>query len=166
MVLGFDASTTCAGWAIYDGKDIVDAGFIDISKINSNKEKSLHIISIIDQSSYISEVKQINLEVALLGFKFGRTNQQTIIKLIRFNAVFEYIISEHWKIPVNLIGASTARKKVFGKARITGMNGKEFVRKQIDELFPQLHKFDKINSRGNPDSKNGDMYDAMITSMA
>ena len=66
MVLGFDASTTCAGWAIYDGKDIVDAGFIDISKINSNKEKSLHIISIIDQSSYISEVKQINLEAALV----------------------------------------------------------------------------------------------------
>ena len=25
MVLGFDASTTCAGWAIYDGKDIVDS---------------------------------------------------------------------------------------------------------------------------------------------
>lgn len=166
MTLGFDASTSTVGFAFYNGTDIVDAGFIDISKLETNKEKSFHIVEELEKNENISLVKKINLEAALLGFMGGKTSQQTIIKLARFNAVFEYIISERWAVPVNLISVMTARKTVLGKARIKGMTGKEYVRQQIDTRFPQFHKFDKMNKKGTSDVRNEDVYDAIIISMA
>lgn len=165
MVLGFDASTTCTGWAVFDGKMIVDAGFIDLSKLVTNKEKAFHVISVIENTPYISKFTKINLEAALSGFMGGRTSQQTIIKLARFNAVFEYIISEEWAMPVNLVSVTTARKKVLGKARVKGMTGKEYVRQQIDTNFSYVHKFDKLNKKEDWDAHNEDMYDACIIAM-
>ncbi len=166
MVLGFDASTTCCGWAFWNGTEIVDAGYIDLSKLETNKEKAFHVISALKDNPNLTVTTQINLEAALSGFMGGRTSQQTIIKLARFNAVFEYIVSEHWKIPVNLVSVTTARKKVFGKCRIKGMTGKEYVLQQIDARWPQLHKFDKMNTRGTWDAKNEDTYDAIVMAMA
>ena len=165
-ILGFDASTRTVGYAFYDGTDTIDAGFIDTSKLETNKEKSFHVISAMDANENMKSVSKINLEAALSGFMGGRTSQQTIILLARWNAVFEYIISEHWKIPVNLVSVTTARKKVFGKCRVKGMTGKEYVRQQIDARFPQVHKFDKLNKNGMWDAHNEDTYDAIITAMA
>ncbi len=122
-ILGLDASTRTVGWAFCTDGVIVSAGFIDISKLETNKEKALHIISVLDDNPNITATTQINLEAALSGFMGGKTSQQTIILLARFNAVLEYIISEHWKIPVKLISVTTARKKVFGKCRVKGMTG-------------------------------------------
>jgi len=165
MVLGFDASTTCCGWAFWNGTEIVDAGFIDISKFPTNKEKALHVISILKDNPNMVLTTQINLEAALSGFMGGRTRQQVIIMLARFNAVFEYIISEHWKIPVNLLSVTTARKKVFGKCRVKGIDPKEYVKQQLS-IRMDLKKFDKINKIGNIDVKCADMYDAMVMAMA
>lgn len=165
-MLGFDASTTCCGWAFWNGQDIVDAGFIDLSRLETNKEKAFQVISVLDANPNRLVTTKINLEAALSGFMGGRTSQQTIIKLARFNAVFEYIVSEHWKTPVNLVSVTTARKTVFGKARVKGLTGKEYVRQQIDSRFPQFHKFDKMNKRDAWDAHNEDMYDAMVIAMA
>lgn len=166
MTLGFDASTSCCGWAFWNGSEIADAGFIDLSKLETNKDKAYKVISTLESNVNIMTTTTINLEAALSGFMGGKTSQQTVIKLARFNAVFEYIISEFWKIPVNLINVSTARKKVFGKARIKGMTGKEYVRQQIDERFNYVHMFDKMNTKNNPDVRNEDAYDAMVIAMA
>ena len=166
MTLGFDASTTICGWAFYDGSKIVDAGFINLTKHETSKAKAFHVINILKDNPYLKTVTKINLEAALSGFMGGRTSQQTIIKLARFNAVFEYIISEHWKLPVNLVSVTTARKAVFGKARIKGLTGKEYVRQQIDLKFSYIHQFDKLNTKNEPDAHNEDMYDAVVVSMA
>ena len=166
MTLGFDASTAICGWAFYDGSKIVDAGFINLTKYETNKAKTLHVINTLKDNPNLQSTTKINLEAALSGFMGGRTSQQTIIKLARFNAVFEYIVSEHWKIPVNLISVTTARKTVFGKARIKGMTGKEYVRQQIDLKFSYLHTFDKLNTKNEPDAHNEDMYDAAVVAMA
>lgn len=165
MVLGFDASTTCAGWAFWNGTEIVDAGFLDLSRLETNKEKAFHVISVLDANPNTLVTTKINLEAALSGFFRGRTSQQTIIKLARFNAVFEYIISEHWKIPVNLVSVTTARKTVFGKCRVKGIEPKEYVKQQLS-LRMDLKKFDKINTRGGWDAHNSDMYDAIVQAMA
>lgn len=166
MTLGLDASTAICGWAFYDGSKIVDAGFINLTKHETNKAKALHVINTLKDNPNLQSTTKINLEAALSGFMGGRTSQQTIIKLARFNAVFEYIVSEHWKIPVNLISVTTARKTVFGKARIKGMTGKEYVRQQIDSKFSYLHTFDKLNTKNEPDAHNEDMYDAAVVAMA
>ena len=166
MVLGFDASTTCCGWAYWNGLEVVDAGFIDLSRLETNKEKALHVITTLENNPNMPVTTTINLEAALSGFMSGRTRQQTIIKLARFNAVFEYIVSEHWKLPVNLVSVTTARKKVFGKCRVKGMTGKEYVRQQVDLLFSYVHKFDKMNKRDAWDAHNEDTYDAIVMAMA
>ena len=164
MILGFDCSTTTCGYSFCDNNDILNADFIDISKFDTNKEKSFHIISIIDKNPLIKKVTKINLESALSGFMFGRTSQQTVIKLARFNAIFEYIISEHWKLPVTLVAASTARKKVFGKARVKGVEAKEYVKQQLSLKF-DLTKYNKINKIGNVDVRVQDIYDSIVIAL-
>ena len=165
MTLGFDASTTCVGWAFYNGTTIEDAGFIDISKLKTNKEKAFHVINTLATHPLLQNTSQINLEAALSGFMGGRTSQQVIIMLARFNAIFEYVVAETWKKPVNLISVTTARKKVFGKARVKGIEPKVYVKEQLSTKL-DLTKFDKINKIGNWHQNNSDMYDAMVMSMA
>lgn len=165
MILGFDASTTTCGWAFYNGSAIVDAGFIDLSKVETNKEKAFLVISTLASNPNLCKVTTINLEAALSGFMRGRTSQQVVIKLARFNAVFEYIISEEWALPVNLIAVTTARKKVFGKCRVKGIEPKEYVKQQLS-MKMNLTKFDKLNKLGDWNVKNSDMYDAMVMAMA
>lgn len=165
MTLGFDASTTTCGWAFYNNVTILDAGFIDLSKMETNKEKAFHVLTALQFNPYLIETSEINLEAALSGFMRGRTSQQVVIKLARFNAVFEYIVAETLKIPVNLISVTTARKTVFGKCRVKGIDPKEYVKQQLS-LKLDLTKFDKLNKIGNWDQRNSDMYDAMVIAMA
>lgn len=143
----------------------MEAGFIDLSKLDSNKAKAFHVLTTLDTNPNTPVITTINLEAALSGFMGGRTSQQTIIKLARFNAVFEYIVSEYWKIPVNLVSVTTARKKVFGKCRVKGIEPKEYVKQQLS-LRMDLKKFDKINKIGNWDQHNSDMYDGMVMAMS
>lgn len=164
MTLGFDASTTTVGWSFFDQNTVRDCGFIDISKLITNKEKTLFVIDILKNHPLIGKVDKINLEAALSGFAGGFTSQQVIIKLARFNALFEYIVSEYWKIPVNLISVNTIRKKAFGKCRIKGIKSKEFVKMQLEAKM-SLTKWDKTKKSGKWDDRNFDMYDAIVCSM-
>jgi hypothetical protein len=165
MILGLDASTSVCGWCFSDNGEIKDAGFIDISKFDSNKDKAFHIIGILNQNPLNESVDKVNLEAALSGFMGGKTSQQTIIKLARFNAVLEYILGEEWKIPVTLVNAMTARKKVFGKARQKGIKSKEFVKQELHRLITLPTKWDVTNKIGGWNAKNSDMYDAMVCAL-
>ena len=164
MILGFDASTSTVGWAFSDNNRILDAGFIDIKKQDSSKEKSFYVISHIEKNPLFKKVEKIHLEAALSGFAGGFTSQQVIIKLSRFNAVYEYIVSEHWNKPVILLNVNTARKKVLGKCREKGIKSKDFVKMYLEKLH-DIHKFDVLNKKNNWDVRNSDMYDAMILSL-
>jgi hypothetical protein len=164
MTLGFDASTTTCGWAFWDNNTIQDCGFIDISKFATNKEKVFCVIDTLKNHPLIVKVNKINLEAALSGFAGGFTSQQVIIKLARFNALFEYIVGEYWKIPVNLVSVNTMRKKAFGKCRIKGIKSKDFVKMQLESKM-SLSKWEKTKKNGNWDDRNFDMYDAIVTSM-
>lgn len=165
MILGLDASTTVCGWAFFDGATIVDAGFIDISKFSSNKEKVLHVNENLAKNPNMLTVTEIKLEAALSGFMRGRTSQQVVIKLSRFNAVLEYVLGEIWRVPVTLVGANTARKSVLGKAFVKGMTAKEYVRQELPKKIPYINSFFRLNSRGNWDKKNEDLMDAVVISM-
>ena len=164
MILGLDASTSITGWAFCEGQTVVDAGFLNISKLETNKEKGRFVTSFLLLHPHISKVSCINLEAALSGFAGGFSSQQVIIKLSRFNAVLEYILSEELKLQVNLINVLTARKKVLGKARVKGMTGKEYVQQTLPKIHPEIVKFEKKNKKNEWDVHNGDMYDAVIVS--
>ncbi len=164
MILGLDASTTVCGWALYDGVGIFDAGFIDTSKLETNREKVFFIIDTLQKHPYFHLISQIKLEAALSGFMGGRTSQQVIIMLARFNAVLEYVLGEKFGVPVTLVGASTARKKVLGKSFIKGMTAKEYVKQELPKKFPEVKKFEQKNRKGEWNVKNSDMYDAVVIS--
>ena len=164
-ILGLDASTSIVGWCFVEDGSVKDAGFLNISKLETNKVKGRFVIDFLSNHPFISSVDHLNLEAALSGFGGGLTSQQTIITLSRWNAVFEYMLGESFKFPIILCNVNTMRKKVFGKARIKGIKPKEYVKQQIPLVVPNIKKFEKLNRDGNWDAHNGDMYDAVVAAL-
>ena len=165
VILGLDSSTSTTGWSFCENGKILSAGFVDTKKLETTKEKTFHVISCLEKIKEINQFDQINLEAALSGFAGGFTSQQVIITLARHNAVFAYIIEDHFKKKVNLLSVNTIRKQLFGKCRIKGIKSKDFVRQELELLMPDVIKFTTQNKKGNWDERNGDMYDAVVASL-
>ena len=163
VTLGLDASTTCVGYAFTQDKKILDMGFIDIKKEKTPKDKVQKVLGFLNESQYIDEVIDINIEDNLSGFAGGRTSQQVIIKLAKFNAILCFML-ENFEFNVNSINPMTARKQVFGKARVKGKKAKEFVQEEIEKMY-NTNKWCKETARGNWDKRNIDMYDGLVMSL-
>ena len=163
VTLGLDASTTCVGYAFTQDKKILDMGFIDISKEKTPKEKVQKVLEFLNNNSYIDDVLDINIEDNLSGFAGGRTSQQVIIKLAKFNAILCFML-ENFDFNVHNINPNTARKQVFGKARVKGIKAKELVKMKIEEMY-DTKKWCKETTRGNWDKRNIDMYDGLVMSL-
>ena len=161
VILGLDVSTTTIGYAFIRNKKILDMGFIDISKNDTFKDKAYHAMGVLDDNKHIEKTDKIIVEDSLSGFMGGRTRMQTIIKLAKFNAVFCFVREWRYEVDVELINPNTARKVVFGKARVKGKSAKEYVKEQVDKRF-KPNGFIKMNKRGNPDRRNIDAYDALV----
>ena len=164
VTLGLDISTTCVGYAFTENKKILDMGFIDIKKFTNHKEKAFFVLTCINKSSYIDKVKKVYVEDNLSGFAGGRTSQQVIVKLAKFNAVLCFVMEDTFDVEVKNVNPMTARKQVFGKARVKGVKAKDFVKRQIDELY-DTKKWCKHTSRGNWDKRNIDAYDGLVMSL-
>ena len=163
VTLGLDASTTCVGYAFTQDKKILDMGFIDIKKEKTPKDKVQKVLEFINNNSYIDEVYNINIEDNLSGFAGGRTSQQVIIKLAKFNAILCFML-ENFEFNVHSINPMTARKQVFGKARVKGKKAKQFVQEEIEKMY-NTNKWCKETARGNWDKRNIDMYDGLVMSL-
>ena len=164
VILGLDISTTCVGYAFTEDKKILDMGFIDIKKQTTHKEKAFYVLTCINESSYIDKVEKVYVEDNLSGFAGGRTSQQVIVKLAKFNAVLCYVVEDTFNIEVKNVNPMTARKQAFGKARVKGVKAKDFVKRQIDELY-DTKKWCKHTARGNWDKRNIDAYDGLVMSI-
>ena len=163
VTLGLDISTTCVGYAFTKDKKILDMGFIDIKKEKTPKEKVFKVLDFLNNSSYIDEVFDINIEDNLSGFAGGRTSQQVIIKLAKFNAILCFML-ENFDFNVHNINPMTARKNVFGKARIKGIKAKDFVKEEIEKRF-KTKKWCKSTKTGLWDKRNIDMYDGLVMAL-
>ena len=164
VTLGLDISTSCVGYAFTKDKEILDMGFIDIKKFKTYREKAFFILSKLDKNKYIDGVEKIYVEDNLSGFAGGRTSQQTIVKLAKFNAILCFIIEDTFEVEVKNINPMTARKNVFGKARVKGVKAKDFVKRQVENLY-DTSKWCKETSRGNWDKRNIDMYDGLVVAL-
>ena len=162
--LGLDISTSCVGYAFTEDKKILDMGFIDIKKEKTPKNKVQIVLDFLNNSSYINKTTIINVEDNSSGFMGGRTSQQTIVKLAKFNAILGFIIEEEFRVPVQNINPMTARKKVFGKARVKGIKSKDYVKMKIEEMY-DTSKWNKTTTRGNWDKRNIDAYDGLVMSL-
>ena len=164
VILGLDVSTTCVGYAFTKDKKILDMGFIDIKKQTTPKEKVFKVLDFLNNNSYIDNVTDINVEDNLQGFAGGRTSQQVIVKLAKFNAILCFMLEEVFGMEVHNINPMTARKNVFGKARVKGLKAKDFVKEEIEKMY-NTSKWCKETTRGNWDKRNIDMYDGLVMSL-
>ena len=164
VTLGLDASTTCVGYAFTEDKKILDMGFIDIKKEKTPKDKVEKVLGFLHESPYIDTVTNINIEDNLSGFAGGFTSQQTIVKLAKFNAILCFMLEEMFNYEVYNINPMTARKQVFGKARIKGIKAKDFVKSQIEKMY-DTKKWCKETTRGNWDKRNIDAYDGLVMAL-
>ena len=164
VTLGLDISTSCVGYAFTENKQILDMGFIDLKKQTTHKEKVFFVLTRINESSYIDKVKKVYVEDNLSGFAGGRTSQQVIVKLAKFNAVLCYVIEDTFDLEVKNVNPMTARKQAFGKARVKGVKAKDFVKRQVEELY-DTKKWCIHRTRGNWDKRNIDAYDGLVMSL-
>ena len=159
-----DASTTTVGYAFVDGKDIVTMGFIPIQKEETIRDKVELTMKEITAVDPFNEIKQIYIEDSLSGFMRGRTSQQTIIKLAKFNAVLTYCLEFAYGEIIEGVNPMTARKHLFGKARVKGVSAKDFVKKEINCLY-NLEEYVKLTKTGLWDKRNMDAYDALVCAL-
>ena len=162
--LGLDASTTTVGYAFVDGKEIVTMGFIPIQKEDTIRDKVRLTMDTITELDPFEKVEQIYIEDSLSGFMRGRTSQQTIIKLAKFNAVLVYCLEFAYGEIVEGINPMSARKSLFGKARVKGVSAKDFVKKEINRLY-SLDEYVKLTPTGLWDKRNMDGYDALVCAL-
>ena len=139
-------------------------GFIDISKHDTLKDKAYHAMGVLDDNPNMEKTDKIIVEDSLSGFMGGRTRMQTIIKLAKFNAVFCFVMEWKHDVDVELVNPNTARKLVFGKARVKGIKAKDLVKMKIEEMY-DTKKWCKETTRGNWDKRNIDMYDGLVMSL-
>ena len=159
-----DASTTTVGYAFVDGKDIVTMGFIPIQKEKSIRDKVQLTMDTITELDPFDQVEQIYIEDSLSGFSRGRTSQQTIIKLAKFNAVLVYCLEFAYGEIVKGVNPMTARKKLFGAACKQGVSAKDFVKEEINCLY-SLEEYIKLTPTGLWDKRNMDSYDALVCAL-
>ena len=94
----------------------------------------------------------------------GRTSQQTIVKLAKFNAVLVYCLEFAYGEIVEGVNPMTARKHLFGKARKKGIPAKDFVKEEINNLY-NLEEYIKLTKTGLWDKRNLDGYDALVCAL-
>ena len=162
--LGLDASTTTVGYAFVDDKTVIDMGFIPIQKEKTIRDKVQLTMDTITELDPFDKIDQIYIEDSLSGFSRGRTSQQTIIKLAKFNAVLTYCLEFAFGEIVEGVNPMTARKQLFGKAREQGKTAKEFVKEQINCLY-SLEEYVKLTKTGLWDKRNLDGYDALVCAL-
>lgn len=164
IVIGIDASTKTCGYAFVENRQPLEMSWIDLSKLETNREKAHAIADFILSHKDFSKIEKIVLESPVIGFSAGGTSQQTIATLIRFNGILEYVLQEKTNLKVELITSMQARKKALGKAFIKGMKPKVYVKTQLEIMF-DLKKFEKINRIGNEDVRMGDARDGLVLAL-
>ena len=162
--IGLDASTTTVGFAFVDDKNVIDIGFIPIDKQKTIRDKVQLTMDELTKLDPFEEVNKIYIEDNLSGFSRGRTSQQTIIKLAKFNAVLTYCLEFAYGEIVEGVNPMTARKHLFGKARVKGKTAKDFVKEEINCLY-NLEEYIKLTKTGLWDKRNMDAYDALVCAL-
>ena len=162
--IGLDASTTTVGFAFVDDKNVIDIGFIPIDKQKTIRDKVQLTMDELTKLDPFEEVNKIYIEDNLSGFSRGRTSQQTIIKLAKFNAVLTYCLEFAYGEIVEGVNPMTARKHLFGKARVKGKTAKDFVKEEINCLY-NIEEYVKLTPTGLWDKRNMDSYDALVCAL-
>lgn len=164
MILGLDVSTTCTGYCVYDGKNILEKGFIKLE--GELYERADVALKKLDEKIDKWNIDKIHIEDFLMKFAPGRSSAFSINKLISFNSIISYHLYKRGLI-VKRYNVLTARKKLFGQARNKFYkNTKQFVLAMLkiklgQEFVDSLPR----NTRDNIAAESYDVCDAVVMAL-
>lgn len=173
MLLSLDISTSCTGYCIFNENELVDIGFINLSKHKDFYEKSAQVKSVIKELNKKHTITQVAVEENLQAFRPGLSSAKTLMTLAQFNGTVRWICSEIFSIKPDAINVNTARKAVGlkinkkDKSKSTKEKVLEWVNTQEDLKWPtKILKSgpNKGNIRICPESY--DMADAYVIGRA
>lgn len=164
MVLGLDISTTCIGYCVYDGKNILDKAAIKLE--GEFYDRVDFALNELDRIVDGWKIDTIHIEEFLMKFALGRSSAFSINKLISFNSIISYHLYKRNK-GIKRYNVLSARKALFGMAKNKFYkNSKEFVlemlRKKLGQSF--IDSLPK-NTRGNIAAEAYDINDAVVMAL-
>ena len=112
MILALDISTSCTGYCLFDENDLVDIGYINLSKHKGLYEKAAYVKDRIFRMSNDYNIDQIAVEENLQAFRPGLSSAKTLMTLAQFNGVVRWICYEIFDIEPTAINVNSARKSI------------------------------------------------------
>ena len=112
MLLTLDISTSCTGYCLFDENDLVDIGYVNLSKHKGLFEKASYIKDRIFRMSNDYSIDQIAVEENLQAFRPGLSSAKTLMTLAQFNGVVRWICYEIFDIEPTAINVNSARKSI------------------------------------------------------
>ena len=177
MILGLVISTSSTGWCILDKdtKDVIDIGFIDLSKRKSLFDKAEAVMGVVEDIVIRHKISEVAIEQNLQSFRSGFSSAHTLSTLSKFNGIVSYIVFLLTSIEPRDINVSTARKSAGIKVqreKVCGVSTKDQVLSwAMNEV--KTHAWPtKIISRGKNKGKTVhvkqcyDMADAYVIAKA
>lgn len=176
-VLGLDVSTSCTGFStvVVDdkGKIVVEKlGHVDTSGEKTLWGKIDLFESEIKRELSGLKIDHVYVEEALLSFRTGASNANTITKLVMFNALVSNMMRKYFElIPVH-IPSQTARKKCGIKLqsrKLSGVTVKQQTFEQVvNRIFPEINfSFNvEMTRTGKPKPHMYDSVDGFVVAYA
>ena len=174
MLLSLDISTSCTGYCLFDEDELVDIGYINLSKHKGLFEKASHVKSHIISLDDRYHIDKVVVEENLQAFRPGLSSAKTLMTLAQFNGVVRWICYERLEIDVEAINVNTARKSVGLKIdrKNKEKNTKQQVWEWVSRNNPSIKWPTKILKSGPRKGKSViepgcyDMADAYVIALA
>ncbi len=157
--IGLDCSSKKMGVGIVDVKS---KELLKYETVKLDADSMFKNVEIIEEWFYPIEpqyiIQEIVIEDYLMGFS-GGTSQHTLMLLCQINTLLEFTLMKK-QFSVRKINVQTARKEVFGKARVNGKKPKEYVFEQVMKLYPEI--IIELGRTGKPKAGTDDFLDAIV----
>lgn len=174
MILALDISTSCTGYCLFDENELVDIGYINLSKHKGLYEKAAHVKNKIIELDDQYHIDKVIVEENLQAFRPGLSSAKTLMTLAQFNGVVRWICHERLEVPVESINVNSARKNV--GLKIDRKNKEKNTKQQVLEWvsldIPEIEWPTKILKSGPNKGKERicnesyDMADAYVIGKA
>ena len=114
MILALDISTSCTGYSLFDENDLIDIGYINLSKHKGLFEKANKVKReiVLLYHKHNCNIGKVVVEENLQAFRPGLSSAKTLMTLAQFNGVVRWICHESLGVPVEAINVNSARKLV------------------------------------------------------
>jgi len=112
LLLSLDISTSCTGYCLFDEDELIDIGYINLSKHKGLFEKATYVKDRIYRMSNDYNIDNIVVEENLQAFRPGLSSAKTLMTLAQFNGVVRWICYEIFDIIPTAINVNSARKNI------------------------------------------------------